>query len=91
LKGVIIPTIIPIKDLKDTTRISQLVYETDEPVFVTKNGYGEMVIMSMDTYEKNLLLSEVLNKLAEAEKDFEWGHTSDAVESIARIKEQHGI
>ena len=45
------PQIIPIKDLKNTSEISELCHKTDEPVYVTKNGYGDMVIISMETFE----------------------------------------
>lgn len=39
------PRIIPIRDLKDTAAISRMCSESDEPVYVTKNGYGDLVIM----------------------------------------------
>ena len=45
------PKIIPIKDLKDTGKMSELCHSSHEPVFVTKNGYGDMVLMSMEVYE----------------------------------------
>ena len=35
------PSIVPIRDLKNTTAISQLCHEENEPIFVTKNGYGD--------------------------------------------------
>ena len=41
------PEIIPIRDLKNTNAISQRCHETQEPIFVTKSGYGDMVIMSI--------------------------------------------
>ena len=41
------PEIIPIRDLKNTNVISQRCHETQEPIFVTKSGYGDMVIMSI--------------------------------------------
>ncbi len=44
--------IIPIKDLKDTSALSAKVNASEEPIFITKNGYGDMVIMSMAVYEK---------------------------------------
>ena len=44
------PRIVPIRDLKNTTTISQLCREEDEPIFITKNGYGDMVIMSMEIF-----------------------------------------
>ena len=46
------PKIIPIRDLKDTSDVLNLCEEVAEPIFVTKNGYGAMVIMSMETYEE---------------------------------------
>lgn len=45
------PQIRPITDLRNTTEISELCHAKDEPVFITKNGYGDLVIMSMKTYE----------------------------------------
>lgn len=47
------PRIMPIRDLKNTSELSCMVKESSEPVYVTKNGYGEMVIMSMEAYEEN--------------------------------------
>ena len=41
------PEIIPIRDLKNTNAISQRCHETQQPIFVTKSGYGDMVIMSI--------------------------------------------
>ena len=46
--------IIPIKDLRDTNKISDLCNESNEPIFITKNGYGDMVVMSIKTYEEKI-------------------------------------
>ena len=48
------PKIIPIKDLKNTSDISEMCHRTDEPIYVTKNGYGDMVIMSMESDESRM-------------------------------------
>jgi hypothetical protein len=48
------PQIIPIRDLKNTSEISERCHSSNEPIFITKNGYGDMVIMSMETYEKGI-------------------------------------
>jgi PHD/YefM family antitoxin component YafN of YafNO toxin-antitoxin module len=48
------PQIIPIKDLKNTSAISQMCRESREPIYITKNGYGDMVIMSVQMYEKKI-------------------------------------
>lgn len=45
------PKIIPITDLRNTTKISEFCHERNEPVFITKNGYSDLVIMSMEAYE----------------------------------------
>ena len=46
--------IIPIRDLKDTSKISELCHSTKEPVYITKNGYSDSVIMSNEAYETQL-------------------------------------
>lgn len=45
------PQIRPITDLRNTTEISELCHARKEPIFITKNGYGDLVVMSMETYE----------------------------------------
>ena len=45
------PQIRPITDLRNTTEISELCHAKNEPIFITKNGYGDLVIMSMEAYE----------------------------------------
>ena len=45
------PQIRPITDLRNTTEISDICHAKREPVFITKNGYGDLVIMSMEAYE----------------------------------------
>lgn len=52
------PTIIPIRELKDTMMISELCHSTEEPIFITRNGYGDMVIMSLETFDKNSGMSD---------------------------------
>ena len=51
--------------------ISKTVHETAQPVFLTKNGYGDMVVMSMEAFEKMQFESDVYFKLAEAEREAE--------------------
>ena len=47
-------TIIPMRDLKDTVEIERLCAEAGGPVFVTKNGYGKLVVMDIKYYEKTM-------------------------------------
>lgn len=62
------PEIRPITDLRNTNEISELCHKKQEPIFITKNGYGDLVVMSMKTYERQMALIDVYQKLAEAEK-----------------------
>ena len=57
------PRIIPIRDLKNTAAVSQMCSESKEPVYITKNGYGDMVIMSMEAYEEKMQLLDAYAKL----------------------------
>ena len=85
------PRIVPIRDLKNTTAISTLCHEDEEPIFVTKNGYGDMVLMSMETYEKSLFLTNVNGKLEEAKDDMKNGRYTSVEDAISRIREKHGL
>lgn len=83
--------IIPIRDLKDTNAISAKCHETDEPIFVTKNGYGDMVIMSMKVYEEKLDNARILSNLAVAENDIRYGKVRNAFDVLKDTREKYGI
>lgn len=62
------PSIRPVSDLRNHfAEITKEVQETKEPVFLTKNGVGSIVVMSMDAYEEGRYESQVYDKLLEAE------------------------
>jgi len=85
------PQIIPIRDLKKTSEISGLCKSAKEPVFITKNGYGDMVIMSMDTYERTMFMNDVYRKLEEGERSIQSGDVMDAFDSIRVVREKYGL
>lgn len=85
------PRIIPIRDLKDTAAISQMCNESTEPIYITKNGYGDMVIMSMKTYEENMKKLEIYQKLAEAEKAIEEGQVLSLDECLEQLEQEYGL
>ena len=86
-----IPQIIPIKELKNTGNISDMCKKSKEPIFVTKNGYSDMVVMSVDTYEEKLGMLELYQELAISEKQFQEGKTKDARIALAELKEKYGL
>ncbi|MFG6350992.1 MAG: type II toxin-antitoxin system Phd/YefM family antitoxin [Oscillospiraceae bacterium] len=62
----------PVSDLRNNfADISKTVHETAQPVFLTKNGYGDMVVMSMEAFESLQFESEVYFKLQAAEREAE--------------------
>ena len=85
------PQIRPIRDLKNTTEISNLCHKAREPIFITKNGYGDMVIMSIETFEKSNFLNNLYDKLAIAEADLKAGRVSDIDDAISDIRKQYGL
>lgn len=85
------PQIIPIKELRNTNEISQMCKEAAEPIFITKNGYGDMVIMSMEMYEKQMFMADVYTKLAAAEEQVKNGKVIDADESLARLRKKYHV
>ena len=85
------PTIRPITDLRNTNEISELCHSQQEPVFITKNGYGDLVIMSIATYEKQLALLEVYQKLEEAEQLTDSGVPNiDGRAVFSRLRSKYG-
>ncbi len=62
------PIIRPISDLRNNfNQISELCHKEGEPVFITKNGQGDLVVMSLALYEKLQALIDLYQKLSEAE------------------------
>ncbi|MDR1069236.1 MAG: type II toxin-antitoxin system Phd/YefM family antitoxin [Gracilibacteraceae bacterium] len=60
----------PVSDLRQNfAEISKTVHETAQPVFLTKNGFGDMVVLSMEAYENLQFESEIYFKLQEAERE----------------------
>ena len=85
------PQIIPIKDLKNTSEISNLCHSTEEPIYITKNGYGDMVIMSMDIYEQTMKKLNFYRELEISEKQIEEGKTKDAKASLEALRRKYGL
>ena len=62
------PIIKPISDLRNkANKISELAHKSDEPIFITKNSEGDMVVMSMAQYSKIQLKLDLFSKLAVAQ------------------------
>ena len=89
-RGAYMPQIRPITDLRNTNDISDVCHAAKEPIFITKNGYGDLVVMSIETYEQIVETQLVDNAISEAEE--EYGATDillDAKETLASLRRKH--
>ena len=85
------PQIIPIKDLKNTSEISDMCHKMEEPIFVTKNGYGDMVIMSMEIYEATMKQLTMYKDIEISEKQVENGQVRDARAALRETRAKYDL
>ncbi len=85
------PQIIPIKNLKNTSEISEMCHKTEEPIYITKNGYGDMVIMSMESYEDIIRKFSIYRELEVSEQQITEGRTKDARNSLDLMRTKYGL
>jgi prevent-host-death family protein len=79
------PTIKPISDLRNnSSEISDFCRTSREPVFITKNGVGDMVVMSIEVYERQQAQLELYAKLTEAEAAIQMGDSGDDFFAVAK-------
>lgn len=84
------PQIIPIKDLRNTNEISRLCHEKKEPVFVTKQGYGDLVVMSVETYDMMVGISETDAVITAAEAELATGaEMKEARSALGELRRKH--
>jgi len=63
------PIIMPIKELRNTTEISNLAHKEQEPIFITKNGYSDLVVMSSELYDKFARTHRIDQAIYESEQE----------------------
>ena len=85
------PQIIPIKELKNTAEISDMCHKSEEPIYVTKNGYGDMVIMSMESYETMMGKFNLYRDIEISEKQIEAGQVKDAKAALGEMRKKYGL
>ena len=79
------PNIRPISDLRNNANdISEFCRKSREPIFITKNGVGDMVVMSIETYERQQALINLYAKLAEAEEEIANGAEGENFFEVAK-------
>ncbi len=85
------PQIIPIKELKNTSEISDMCHRADGPIYITKNGYGDMVIMSMENYEAVMRQLAIYRDIEISENQIENGQTKDARSALKEMRAKYGL
>ncbi len=84
------PQIRPITDLRNTNEISDICHASPDPIFITKNGYGDLVVMSIEAYEAMVQNMALDAAIAESKAEFEKsGQLHDAREALASLRRKH--
>ena len=83
--------IVPMRDLKNTVKIERLCTDTKAPVFVTKNGYGRLVVMDMDCFERLVNQANEAKLINEGLKDLEMEKVIDGKKAKEEISNKYGF
>lgn len=83
--------IIPMRDLKNTVEVERRCAEENGPVYVTKNGYGRLVVMDIEYYERTMKKMAEAKAVLEGLKDVKDGQTVDGEKAISDIRRKYGI
>ena len=83
--------IIPMRDLKNTVEIERLCAEENGPVFVTKNGYGRLVVMDIEYYEKTMRKMDEAKTILDGLKDVKSENTVEGDAAISNIRNKYGL
>ncbi len=82
---------IPMRDLKNTVEVERRCAEENGPVFVTKNGYGRLVVMDIEYYEKTMRKMDEAKSILGGLEDAKSGNTVDGDTAISNIRSKYGI
>lgn len=83
--------IIPMRDLKNTDEVERRCTEENGPVFVTKNGYGRLVVMDINYYEKTMRKMYEAKTILYGLKDVKSGNNVDGDTAISSIRSMYDI
>lgn len=83
--------IVPMRDLKDTVKIERLCDEENGPVFVTKNGYGKLVVMNIEYYEQTIKKMYEAANIQTGINDINNGKVVDGESVLTKMRNKYGI
>ena len=85
------PVCVPIKDMRDTAKFSELVETTPGPVTVTKNGYSKFVVLRSEGYDLMVQEQAKARLMAVAERERAAGTARDAFEALDDLEAKYGL
>ena len=83
--------IVPMRDLKDTVKIEKLCETENGPVFVTKNGYGRLVVMDIEYYDRTMQKMYEAKNVQAGISDMNDGKLNDGQSVIDSMRGKYGI
>ena len=83
--------IVPMRDLKDTVKIESLCSQENGPVFVTKNGYGRLVVMDIEFFERTMNKLYEATAIAKGLEDAENGNTRSGDDILREMRIKYGL
>ncbi len=83
--------IIPMRDLKNTVEVERRCAEENGPVYVTKNGYGRLVVMDIEYYERTMKKMYEAKALIDGIADIDAGRVVDGDSAIRDIRKKYVI
>ena len=79
------PSIRPISDLRNSANdISDFCRQSREPVYITRNGTGDMVVMNIEEYERQMAVIDLYGKLSVAEAEISSGAVGEDFMTVAK-------
>lgn len=85
------PTIRPSADLRNKyNEISEFCHEYSEPIFITRNGKGDLAVMSIEEYERLVGKYELYQQLDKGMEDVKTGRTKDYSDFMSNFIRKYG-
>lgn len=84
------PLILPIKELRNTNDISNIAHKHHEPIFITKNGYSDLVVMSSELYDEFARIHRIDKAIFESEQELlDGAEAVDAKKIFDDLEKKH--
>ena len=83
--------IIPMRDLKNTVEVERRCAEENGPVYVTKNGYGRLVVMDIEYFERTMRKMYEAQALIAGMNDVKADRVLDGDSALKELRNKYGV